>query len=144
MFFNAARDGFEIEGAVAAADVAAIDEAETAVAVDQQIVECGVAMDEDDVFRDPRSAGRELPVKFKRRTAQIAVIELVWIDATSRDHRAGARQSRRRGLVERTVGGWRGVKRAQPARQGRNKSAVGCAASCGCEPGNAVIKAMPS
>ena len=60
MFFNVARDGFEIEGAVAAAGVAAIDEAEIAVAVDQQIVECGVAVDEDDVFRDPRSVGREL------------------------------------------------------------------------------------
>ena len=66
MLFDVARDGLKVEIAVAASGVAAIDEAESAFGVDQQIVECGVAMSDDDVVRDARSVRREPSINLKR------------------------------------------------------------------------------
>src|ERR1700744_2862140 len=54
MVFDVADDGLEIDVAVATAGLAAIDETEMAAGVEQDIVEGRVAVNEDDVLRQPR------------------------------------------------------------------------------------------
>ncbi len=69
MVADVVGDGLKIDVTVAAAGVAAIDEAEMAGGVDEEIVERGVAMNEDDVLFDPRRVCGELLVDLKRRAA---------------------------------------------------------------------------